>query len=302
MKIFYCDDFVLPLPAGHRFPMSKYAGLRERIIKASDPDCRFRIPPAARDDQILLAHTADYLDRVVNGTLSKQDARALGFPWSQALVERSRRSVGATIAASRAALDEGVAVNLAGGTHHSFADRPQGFCVLNDAAIATRTMRSEGRIQRAIVIDCDVHQGNGTASILKNDTDIFTLSVHSASNFPFRKEASDRDVALPDDCEDEAYLSALNTALEFSLQEIKPQLAIYLAGADPWQGDRLGKLSVSKQGLLARDRLVYETCAAQEVPVTTVMAGGYAPNPEDIVDIHANTVFEALRLWKLHNA
>ena len=293
MQVFYCDQFVLPLPEKHRFPMQKYALLRQRVISANQGQFKLQIPDAAQDQEILLAHDADYLHRVVSGGLSKKEIGVLGFPWSPELVERSRRSCGATMAACRAALMDGVAVSLAGGTHHAFSNRAQGYCVFNDSAIAARAMQKEGRVQRVIIIDCDVHQGNGTAAILCNDFTVFTFSIHGEKNFPFRKECSDLDVELPDGAEDEAYLEALRQGLEQALPQAKADLAIYLAGADPYRQDRLGRLSLSKQGLARRDQMVFEYCDRYGIPIAMTMAGGYAHNLEDVVDIHFQSIIQA---------
>jgi acetoin utilization deacetylase AcuC-like enzyme len=299
VEIYSADAFVLPLPAGHRFPMEKYARLRARVEAAGLGE--LRTPPAASRRELLRAHDPGYVERVFTGDLDRAEVRAIGFPWSPALVERSRRSTGATIAAARAALRAhpearrraagiGVGVNLAGGTHHASRDRGEGFCVFNDAAVAARAMQAEGRIDRAIVIDCDVHQGNGTAAILDGDPTIFTLSIHGAKNFPFTKEESDLDVALADGTGDAAYLAALADAVDRGLAASRPELAIYLAGADPFAGDSLGRLGLSKAGLAARDRLVFSRCAAAGIPVVAAMAGGYAESIDDIVDIHLATV------------
>lgn len=301
MKIFYTDQFVLPLPSTHRFPMSKYSRLREQVIAAQlVPPAHLLIPEAATDEQLLRIHTPDYLYRVKQGLLTRQEIRQMGFPWSPQLVERSRRSVGATIAACRAALQDGRAVNLAGGTHHAFADRGQGYCVFNDVAVAARAMQAEGRARRVIIIDCDVHQGNGSAAILATDPTIFTFSIHGAKNFPFRKEVSDLDISLADNTADAPYLAALETGLHQALEVAAPDLAIYLAGADPFVGDRLGRLAVSKAGLADRDRLVLRYCRAAGLPVAVVMAGGYAPNIQDIVDIHFQTVKLAYEMPDVH--
>ncbi|MCB9700733.1 MAG: histone deacetylase [Myxococcales bacterium] len=297
MQIFATDTFVLPLPPRHRFPMAKYARLRARVeAERAALGAELRIPDAATDDQLALAHDPAYIRRVAEGGLDPREIRAIGFPWSPALVERSRRSAGATIAAARAALAEGCGVNLAGGTHHAFAGRGEGFCVFNDAAVAARAMQAEGRIRRAIVVDCDVHQGNGTASILADDPTIFTLSLHGAGNFPFTKERSDLDVALADGCGDEAYLEALDDALTRALPAAAADLAIYLAGADPYVGDALGRLALTKAGLARRDALVLGRCATAGVPVAVAMAGGYAPAIDDIVEIH----LESVRLAAAH--
>lgn len=291
MKIFYHDQFVLPLPDNHRFPMSKYARLRQRIVAARlVPPGDLRVPPAATDAQLRLAHSAAYVERVKNGELTRPEIRRIGFPWSPQMVERSRRSVGSTIAASRFALAEGLAVNLAGGTHHAGPDWGQGFCVFNDSAVAARVMQAEGLARRVVILDCDVHQGNGTAAILRADPTIFTFSIHGEKNFPFHKAHSDLDVGLPDGTTDAPYLAALTPALEQALNQAQAGLAIYLAGADPFVGDRFGRLSLTKAGLAARDELVYAMCRHHRLPIATVMAGGYAPNIHDIVAIHLQTL------------
>ncbi len=296
MKLFYADHFVLPLPAGHRFPMEKYARLRARLADsghfAADD---FRVPEPASDTEILRAHDPAYLQRVVRGTLSQDELRRIGFLWSEAMVERSRRSAGATLAACRAALADGCAANLAGGTHHAFRDRGEGFCVFNDAAIAALAMVAEGRSGRVAIIDCDVHQGNGTAAILARRPDCFTFSIHGARNFPFDKERSDLDVELPDDTGDAAYLAALADALAIVFGHA-PGLVIYLAGADPFADDRLGRLKLSKAGLAARDERVLGECRRRGLPVAIAMAGGYARQIDDTVSIHAATIDAARRL------
>ncbi|MEX0957851.1 MAG: histone deacetylase [Burkholderiales bacterium] len=291
MKIFYTDHFVLPLPEGHRFPMAKYAMLRERVEAAwLSGDEPLVVPPAATDAQILLAHDPGYLKRVVEGSLAPSELRRIGFPWTVQMVERSRRSSGATLSAARAALEDGIAVNLAGGTHHAFRDHGAGYCVFNDAAIAALAMQAEGRARRVVIIDCDVHQGDGSASILAHEPSVFTFSIHGARNFPFRKEASDLDVALPDGTGDDAYLRALDHGVCYALSAAQPDLALYLAGADPFEDDRLGRLALTKSGLRARDDLVIRLCRDAGIPVAVVMAGGYARQIEDTVDIHFSTV------------
>jgi acetoin utilization deacetylase AcuC-like enzyme len=295
LKAFYTDHFVLPLPPEHRFPMQKYALLRQRAVSSGlfGPD-NLAAPAATTDAEITRVHTPDYLHRVQHGRLTAQEIRRIGFPWSPEMVERSRRSSGATIAACRAALVDGFAANLAGGTHHAFADAGQGFCVFNDSAIAARAMQAEGRVRRVIIIDCDVHQGNGTAAILADDPTIFTFSIHGAKNFPFHKERSDLDIELEDGTGDEAYLEALQQGLRQSLHRARADLAIYLAGADPYVGDRLGRLALSKAGLAQRDHLVFDLCQSAGLPVAISMAGGYAPQVEDIVDIHFQTIRAAV--------
>lgn len=296
MKLFYADHFVLPLPAGHRFPMEKYSRLRERLwnggLFARDD---FIVPEAATDAEILRAHDAAYLDRVASGTLDAAEQRRIGFPWSAQMVERSRRSAGATLAACRHALVEGCAANLAGGTHHAHRDFGSGFCVFNDAAIAALAMRAEGRARKVAIIDCDVHQGDGTATILGGVPDVFTLSLHGEKNFPFRKASSSLDIELPDGTGDADYLAALRRGLEQVFATMQPDLAIYLAGADPYRDDRLGRLALSFEGLAARDELVLQRCVAHGTPVAVAMAGGYAREIDDTVAIHATTVTTAAR-------
>jgi acetoin utilization deacetylase AcuC-like enzyme len=289
MRIFYSDHFVLPLPPGHRFPISKYALLRERVL-ASEHGAACRVPAPARDDEITRAHCPDYLARVAGGGLSAREQRTIGFPWSPQMVERSRRTSGATIAAARAALEEGTAANLAGGTHHAFRDRGEGFCVFNDSAIAARVLQAEGRVRRVLIVDCDVHQGNGTAAIFRDDPTVFTFSIHGANNFPFRKESSDLDIELPDGTGDRSYLDQLERGLGEALARADADLAIYLAGADPYLDDRLGRLALTKQGLLARDRMVLERCRGAGIPVAVTMAGGYARDIADTVEIQFNTI------------
>ncbi len=303
MKLYYADHFVLPLPAGHRFPMEKYSRLRARLLDsglfATDD---FRVPAAASDAEITRAHDAGYLRRVAEGALDAAELRRIGFPWTPAMVERSRRSAGATLAACRSALArEGggaCAANLAGGTHHAHRDFGSGFCVFNDAAIAALAMRAEGRLRRVAIIDCDVHQGDGTAAILAAEPDIFTCSLHGARNFPCRKQVSDLDVELPDDTGDAAYLAALEAALDTVFTRARPELVIYLAGADPYAGDRLGRLALSIDGLRRRDEQVLGACRAANVPVAIAMAGGYAEPIDDTVTIHFNTVLSAVRIMQ----
>lgn len=294
MRIFYCDHFVLPLPPGHRFPMEKYARLRERVAAAGlGGEGALRVPEAATDAELERAHEPGYVRRVVDGRLGPDEIRAIGFPWSPGLVERSRRSVGGTLGAARAALEEGVAVNLAGGTHHAFADRGLGFCVFNDVAVAARAVQAEGRAPRIAVVDLDVHQGDGTARIFRDDPTVFTLSVHGARNFPFRKERSDLDVELPDGTGDERYLDAVERAVAEALERARPDLVFYVAGADPFHGDKLGRLAVTEKGMARRDAGVFEACREAGAAVAVVMSGGYAPEIDDTVEIHFRTVSAA---------
>ena len=291
MKLFYTDVFVLPLPAGHRFPMEKYARLREALLAGGKfGEADFHLPAAASDEELARAHDPAYIRRVADGELSEKEQKAIGFPWSEGMVERSRRSAGATLAACRAAFEDGVAANLAGGTHHAFRDRGEGFCVFNDAAVAARAMQAEGRAERVLIVDCDVHQGNGTASILAGDDSIFTFSMHGARNFPFDKESSDLDIELPDGCSDEAYLLQLDHGLSIAFDLARPDLVIYLAGADPYHDDRFGRLGLSFAGLAERDSRVLAYCRQHRTPIAIAMAGGYARQIGDTVQIHATTI------------
>ena len=307
MQAFYADQFVLPLPAGHRFPSAKYRLLRERLDSVTQ--IRMCQAPEASDGELALAHTPAYLSSVIEGTLSPAQQREIGFPWSEAMVARARRSVGATISAARAALATGVAANLAGGTHHATADRGAGFCVFNDAAVAARLMQAEWhrahrQLLRVAVIDLDVHQGNGTAAIFSGDPTVFTLSMHGAKNFPFRKESSDLDVDLPDGCGDDDYLHALATALAelwACHESAPPQLIFYLAGADPHEGDRLGRLKLTTEGLAERDRRVLAAARERRIPVALSMAGGYGRVIEETVQVQFNTLGEALQSWRQWN-
>lgn len=301
MRAFYSDLFVLPLPEHHRFPMTKYRLLRERLLEERVLDAAdLHVPEAVSLDELRLAHDADYVEAVVNGTLAADVQRRIGFPWSPMMVERSRRSAGATLAAARVALDTGrFAANLAGGTHHAFAGRGEGYCVFNDVAIAARVLQRDGAIARAVVVDCDVHQGNGTASIFRGDPSVYTLSFHGEKNFPFRKEISDRDVTFEDGAGDEEYLSALRRHVPEVLDGERPDLVFYLAGADPYEGDRLGRLKMTIAGLRERDRFVLDACQRRHIPVAIAMSGGYAPDVDAIVTIHMNTIREAVAIGAL---
>jgi acetoin utilization deacetylase AcuC-like enzyme len=328
MKAYYSDTFVLPLPDHHRFPMAKYQMLRERLVDehvlaAND----LHVPDAIDWEQLRLVHDAEYVEAVAGGTLPADAQRRIGFPWSPMMVERSRRSVGATLAAAIDVLsvteDGGgagpseprtgresekiapqvfvsqarafaVAANLAGGTHHAFRDHGEGYCVFNDVAVAATVLLRDGRINRAAVVDCDVHQGNGTAAIFRHQPAVFTLSLHGAHNFPFRKEVSDLDVTFEDGAGDDEYLSALGKHLPGVLDQHRPDIVFYLAGADPYEGDRLGRLKLTIDGLRERDRFVFDACRCRAIPAVVAMSGGYAPDVNAIVTIHSNTIREAV--------
>ena len=294
MKAFYTDHFVLPLPAGHRFPMEKYSRLRDLV--GTQENIELVEAPAATDTQILYAHDPSYLIRVIEGKLSPPEQREIGFPWSEQMVERSRRSAGATVAAAKTALEEGIAANLAGGTHHAYRDTGSGFCVFNDSAIAARALQKEVSLSLKIaVIDLDVHQGNGTASILQNDDSIFTLSIHGENNFPFKKEESDLDLGLADGCNDETYLYSLGQCLDQLDARFKADCLIFLAGADPHEGDRLGRLKISQEGMRLRDEMVFQYALDRKLPVAFSMAGGYGKEIESTVNIHFQTIKTALK-------
>jgi len=297
MRAFRTDTFPLPLPAGHRFPLGKYARLIERIERSElNGRVRLELAPTIDDPELLTVHDPAYVRRVVEGALRPEEIRRIGFPWSPELVERSRRSVGGTVAACRAALAEGCGFNLAGGTHHAFADRGEGFCVFNDAAVAARVAQRDLGVRRVAILDLDVHQGNGTAATFRNDSTVFTLSIHGADNFPFRKEPGDLDVALEDGTGDDRYLEGLARALPSAIDTFRPDLAIYLAGADPYVADRYGRLALTKDGLARRDRAVFEACARAAIPVAVALAGGYSPDLDDICDIHLATLRAAVAI------
>lgn len=302
MHAFYADHFVLPLPEGHRFPMRKYSRLRDRL-HAELSDVRLAEAPAASDGELALVHTPAYIQGIAQGTLEPSFYREIGFPWSMAMAERARRSVGASVAAARVALQEGLAGNLAGGTHHAYADKGGGFCVFNDIAVTARLMQAEvGRQRktpfRVAVIDLDVHQGNGTAHIFARDPSVFTLSLHGEKNFPFRKEPSDLDVGLPDGCTDEAYLQALHQALSELEGRFAPDLMIYLAGADVHEGDRLGRLKLTHDGMATRDRVVLDWAWQRRLPVVICMGGGYGHDIETTVDVQVQTWSIAMQYWR----
>ena len=294
MKAFYTDHFVLPLPSGHRFPMEKYSRLRNLVSDLAGVE--LLAAPAASDTQILYAHDPQYLINIIGGHLSASEQREIGFPWSEKMVERSRRSAGATVAACKTSLTEGVSVNLAGGTHHAYRDMGSGFCVFNDSVIAARALQKEMNPKlKVAIIDLDVHQGNGTASILRNDSSIFTLSIHGEKNFPFKKEVSNLDYGLPDGCDDQAYLQALTHCLDELDSRFKPDSLIFLAGADPHVDDRLGRLNISSEGMRLRDETVLGFALERNLPIALSMAGGYGKEIVSTVNIHFQTIKTALQ-------
>jgi acetoin utilization deacetylase AcuC-like enzyme len=281
------DRWRFPLPEHNRFPIEKYTLLRERV-EADGVEVREAEPVPW--EWLAAVHDGALLERIRTGTLSVREQRGLGLPWSPQLVERGRRSVGGTVEAARLALDAGLGMNLGGGTHHAGRAFARGYCLFNDVAVALARMRAEGRVRRALVIDCDVHQGDGTADLLADDAECFTLSLHGERNYPFQRIASDLDVDLPSGTGDDGYLEALADALDHAIPRAEAELAFYLAGADPWQGDRLGRLSLTKAGLLTRDELVLDRLRGAGAAVCVVLAGGYAEDVRDTVDINAATV------------
>ncbi|HEX6053407.1 MAG TPA: histone deacetylase [Gemmatimonadaceae bacterium] len=283
--------YTIPLPPGHRFPIAKYAMLRDAVLAAGLVSPPFvHEPERASRDTLRLVHTERYIDALASGTLTDAEQRRIGLPWSEALVERSFRAVGGTCEAAAAAVDLGVAMNLAGGTHHAFPDHGEGFCVFNDVAVAIRMLQRSGRIRRAAVIDLDVHQGNGTHAIFAGDPTVFTFSMHGGRNYPFHKVAGSLDVELADGTGDEVYLDMLATALPRVLSSAAPDLVVYLAGADPHEGDRLGRLCLTFDGLARRDAMVLDACREVGIPVAITIAGGYGRDIGDTVQAHVNTL------------
>ncbi|HYV67914.1 MAG TPA: histone deacetylase [Myxococcales bacterium] len=298
IRVFHCDAHALPLPPGHRFPAPKYRLLRERLLgEGTLREDGLTASGMIDLDALLLVHEPAYVEAVVRGHLSDAEVRRLGFPWSEELVRRSRASVAGTVAAARNALCNGIAGNLAGGTHHAFADHGEGFCVFNDHAVAVRLLQLEGRIERAVIVDLDVHQGNGTAAIFAGDDSVFTFSMHGARNYPFRKQRSSLDVELPDGCEDAEYLALLARHLPEVLDAARADLLLYQGGVDPLAGDALGRLRLTHQGLRARDRLVLAAARDRGLPLVLTLGGGYGRPIEASVEAHCGTYREAAALF-----
>jgi acetoin utilization deacetylase AcuC-like enzyme len=294
MKAWHCDGREVPLPEGHRFPMQKYALLRRRLLEEGVFSEKELFAAELVERELLLgAHEPAYVDAVFAGTLTDFELRRLGFPWSEGLVSRSRASVFGTVAAAHAALEEGIACNLAGGTHHAFANEGTGFCVFNDIAVAARALQREGLVDRAVIVDLDVHQGDGTASIFADDPSVFTFSMHGAKNFPFRKQKSSLDVELPDGCGDEQYLALLEEHLPRVLDEAAAQILFFQAGVDPLESDRLGRLKLTFDGLRRRDRMVLRSARALKLPAVVTLGGGYARPVSLSVEAHVGTFREA---------
>ena len=282
--------YTFPLPAGHRFPIAKYERVRARVVaEGIVPPERLHEPERAPLEALRLVHASDYVERLCEGRLADVELRHLGFPWSEALVERSFRAVGGTIEAARAALANGIAMNLAGGTHHAFPDHGEGFCVFNDVAVATRLLQRERRVRRVAIVDLDVHQGNGTNAIFAGDDAVFTFSMHGGRNYPFRKVPGSLDIELADGTGDDAYLTMLEETLPRVLSRAAPDLVFYLAGADPHEGDRLGRLRLTFDGLARRDAVVIDQCREVGIPLAITIAGGYGHDIDDTVRVHVET-------------
>ena len=290
MQVFYTPRYYADIGEGHVFPIRKFEFVRDRLLAEGTllPDELVEPSPATLEE-VLLVHTKDYVSRLCDGTLTMKELRRLGLPWSESLVRRSFYATGGTIAASHVALAQGYSSNLAGGTHHSFADHGEGFCVLNDVAIAIHALRERKLVQRAAIVDCDVHQGNGTATIFAGDENTFTFSMHGTNNYPLFKAQSTLDVELADGTSDEEYLTTLARHLP-TVFAWDPAIVFYLAGADPYSGDKLGRLGVSIEGLRERDARVLRECYEREIPVVTVMSGGYGKDINDTIEIHCNTI------------
>lgn len=292
MRLWSHERFSFPLPGHHRFPLGKYALLRERVVALglAAPDDVLEPEPVAWED-LALVHSRELLARVRSGSFTRREEQALGLPWSPELVERARRATRGTMEAAFDALETGLGMNLGGGTHHAGHDVSRGFCLVNDVAVASACARREEWARRILIVDCDVHQGDGTAELFAGDEDVFTLSVHCALNYPFRRARSDLDVDLPRQTGDETYLATLDRALATALAAGPYDLAFFLAGADPWEGDALGRLALTKDGLRRRDALVLDRLRDDtSLPVCVVLAGGYAPDVRDTVEINAATV------------
>lgn len=295
MRCAYHPDYTIPLPPAHPFPMAKYRLLYERLRAAGLLDDAELIEPAeAAPGDLALVHTAEYLAQLATGALEPAAVRRIGVPWSPALWRRSRLAVQGTLEAARAALEDGLAANLAGGTHHAFADHGEGFCLLNDVAVATRVLQRDGLASRVLVVDLDVHQGNGTAAIFEADPRVYTFSMHGERNYPTRKMRSTRDVGLDDGIADDEYVALLQRHLEEILAGFTPDLVFYVAGVDPVDGDRYGRLALTDAGLRRRERCVLDACAARSLPVAITIAGGYAPTPARTAQLHAVVFEEAI--------
>ena len=293
-RAYSSSAYTMTLPESHKFPMYKYAGVRDTLASEG---LRILEPPRPEWSQVERVHDAEYLRKLRFGTLEPKELRLLGFPWSQGLVERALRATGGTMLAAQDALETGLGINLAGGTHHAYPGHGEGFCVLNDVAIAIRDLLENGQLERVFVLDLDVHQGNGTAEIFRNEPRVFTLSVHGERNYPFHKERSSLDIGLGDGIDDSAYMNILEDQVFPSLEAFKPQLVFYLAGVDVLARDLFGRFALSLTGAMERDRRVFRRCAALKIPVVSLMSGGYNKDRAVTVTAHVNTVRAALEVY-----
>jgi acetoin utilization deacetylase AcuC-like enzyme len=297
MFVTYHPDYVIDIGPTHRFPMQKYGLVYQTLLAEHTLDPGQVVhPPPIRVDDLLLVHTRDYVERFLTGQMSPKEMRVLGFPWSLPLVHRARLAAHGTVMASIAALRQGLGINLAGGSHHAFADHGEGFSVFNDVAIAIRVLQRDHGLHRAAVIDCDVHQGNGTATIFAQDPTVYTCSLHGEKNYPFRKATSSLDIGLADGVDDAGYLAVLEAHLPAILRDFAPEMVWYVAGVDPYVGDTLGRLALTIAGLKQRDAYVLTACAKAHIPVVVTLGGGYAPAMAEIVEAHCNTVRMAMRV------
>lgn len=298
MQAFHSNKYVIALPDDHKFPIIKYAKTRQRLVgEGTLVENNIHEPALANREEILLVHTADYHDRFIAGELTEREVRRLGLPWSESLVRRSRYAVAGTMAAAHQALKDGASANLGGGTHHAFADHGEGFCVFNDIAIAINLLRAEGAIHRAAIIDCDVHQGNGTAAIFADEPEVFTLSLHGEKNYPLIKQQSTIDVAFADGTQDDEYLNLLEANLAPVFERFRPDIVFYQAGVDPLREDRLGRLALTHEGLLRRDAMVFKACQSRALPCVITLGGGYGKDVEDTVEAHCNTIRAACEIF-----
>ena len=298
LKIAYSPIYKYPLSETHRFPMIKYELIPEQLVyEGTVSEEQFFHPEALTDEQILLTHTSEFLDKLKNQTLSAKEIRAIGFPMTPLLVQRGRHIANGTLQCANYAMKYGVSMNIAGGTHHSFADHGEGFCIYNDIAISAHNLLATNTIQKALVVDLDVHQGNGTAKIFEDDDRVFTWSVHGERNYPTRKEKSNLDTEMPDKTEDAFYLKTISEILPRLIDEVEPDIIFYLSGVDILESDKLGRLSVSLAGCKERDQIVLEACKLNEIPVAISMGGGYSPRIADIINAHVNTFRLAQDIW-----
>lgn len=287
LPLVYHADYVTPLPPGHRFPMPKFGKVYETLIRNGIASVdQFHVPEIAPREMLTLVHTPEYVDAYLTGSIDAKAMRRIGLPWSPQLVRRTCTAVGGTVLTAQLALQHGIACNTAGGTHHAYADFGSGFCIFNDMAVATRVLQESGAATRVLIVDLDVHQGDGTAAIFAHDPNVFTFSVHCASNFPFRKQQSTLDIALPDSLDDDAYLAAWVHLLPALLDDFAPDFVFYDGGVDPHREDALGKLCLSDDGLLRRDRYVFGLCAQRQIPIAGVIGGGYQADVDRLAARH----------------